>query len=265
MRDERSHDAGAPPEYDGGPLALDGLAYGVDHLDAIIAIALRDARVHAAWVRADAGFDADDVATVLRDAYRSCVAAAALSGVPSRARGFVTLESERGTTLLQRVRDHVVSVTFDRAMPLGMARLVAKRIAKTLEPELPPVPGASEAPPPGPVACPPPVRASAGSRDREAHTLAFPPAAPTVVPGGSSRPPLRLPLSDLDRARRLLAFVESNAPDAHVVRLRVALRTGLSPAMLERPEALGAEAIVLIETAVEEILGVDRAELGRLA
>ena len=46
-----------------------------------------------------------------------------------------------------------------------------------------------------------------------------------------------------------------------MARLRVALRAGLTPLALEHPEALGADAIVLIETAVQEILGVDRGEL----
>jgi hypothetical protein len=50
-----------------------------------------------------------------------------------------------------------------------------------------------------------------------------------------------------------------------VARHRLALRAGLTLAALDRPEALGPEAIVLIETAVQDILGIDRAELRRIA
>jgi hypothetical protein len=64
---------------------------------------------------------------------------------------------------------------------------------------------------------------------------------------------------------RLLAHLEANAPEPHVVRHRLALRAGLTLAALERPEALGPEAIVLIETAAQDILGLDRAELRRIA
>jgi hypothetical protein len=64
---------------------------------------------------------------------------------------------------------------------------------------------------------------------------------------------------------RLLAYLEVHAPEPHVVRCRLALRAGLTLAALDRPEALGPEAIVLIETAVQDILGIDRAELRRIA
>jgi hypothetical protein len=69
----------------------------------------------------------------------------------------------------------------------------------------------------------------------------------------------------MDRVSRLLAHLEARAPEPHVVRHRLALRAGLTLAALDRPEALGAEAVVLIETAVQDILGIDRAELRRIA
>jgi hypothetical protein len=80
-----------------------------------------------------------------------------------------------------------------------------------------------------------------------------------------SQPPhSRATLTDMDRAKRLLSFLEGRAPEPHVARLRVALRAGLTPLALEHPEALRADAMILIETAVEDILGIDRSELRRL-
>ena len=78
-----------------------------------------------------------------------------------------------------------------------------------------------------------------------------------------SRPPP--PPTESDRPARLLAYLEAHAPEPHVVRLRLALRAGLTLAALDRPESLAPEAIVLVETAVQDILGIDRAELRRIA
>ncbi len=72
-------------------------------------------------------------------------------------------------------------------------------------------------------------------------------------------------MSEVERTRRLLAYLEANAPEPHVVRHRLALRAGLTLLALEHPEALGAEALVLIEAAVEDILGLDREGLRRIA
>jgi len=232
---------------------LDSLAFGVDHLDAIIVLYAGDAHVHAAWVRADAGFTAADAAPRLRDAYRASQSAVrtidAISSTNAPASvladAFVTLETPSRVTFLRRVRGYVVASLFDAAMPMGMARLMAHRIAAAVDPDLP-----SDGMPRS--TTPPPAE-----HELEAKTLAVPPLRPAT----SRPPPPKATLSELDRAKRLLAFVEARAPDAHIVRLRVALRTGLTPLALEHPEALGADAIVLIETAVQDILGIDRGEL----
>jgi hypothetical protein len=268
VADDATLEAPAPP------IPLDGLAYGVDHLDALLVFHLGDAHLHAAWVRADAGFRADEAVSGLRDAYRVCqFASRRLStSTAGERRGeaqnpLLTLEVASRTALLRRVRAHVVAVVFDAAMPLGMARLVAARLAATLEPELPREGAASpdaplstsaaaprsegnRAPRPTIMGAPPPPDAE----DREPQTMAYGPrSSPRGMP--------RVTLSELDRTRRLLMYAEANAPEPHTVRLRIALRTGLTPLALEHAEALSADAAVLIETAVEEILGVDRAEL----
>ena len=279
----------APPS---GPLALDGLACEIDLLDAVLVFHLGDAHVHALWVRPDGGVRADEVVTTLRDAYRvGQFASKRLAGATSpRAEApapLLTLELPQRIALLRRIRAYVVACIFDAAMPLGMARLIASRLAVALEPELPlapdppdaatkarvlmPVPPAESALRPtragharpsvassASAALPSPPAARAASDEGGPHTLAFGSALPR-----RTRPP-PLP-SELDRVSRLLAYLEAHAPEPHVVRHRLALRAGLTLAALDRPDALGPEAIVLIETAVQDILGIDRAELRRIA
>jgi len=79
-----------------------------------------------------------------------------------------------------------------------------------------------------------------------------------------SLPPARATPGELSRIRGLLAHLEAHAPEPHVVRTRLALRAGISLFALDHPETLGPEAIVLIETAVQDILGHGRAELARI-
>jgi hypothetical protein len=262
------------------PIALDGLAYGIDYLDAILVFHLGDARLHASWVRPDAGLRVEDAVGTLRDAYRVCqFAARRIAGGTDR-RGervdpVITIELPHRTALLRRIRSHVVACLFEAAMPLGMARLVASRIGDALDPELPlteeaAAPPALPAlgvriPPVAPLpslsaALPVPrvVEAPDDASDRSPATLSF---------GASRRrslPPARATPSEQGRTRSLLAYLEAHAPEPHVVRTRLALRAGIGLVALEHPETLGPEAIVLIETAVEDILGAGRAELARI-
>ena len=267
------------------PIALDGLAYGIDYLDAILVFHLGDARLHASWVRPDAGLRAEDVVGTLRDAYRVCqFAARRLAGAADR-RGdrvdpVITLELPHRVAQLRRIRSHVVACLFETAMPLGMARLIAARIGDALEPELPLTedPAAPAVAPALGVRVPPvaaltdastaallavrmprlPEASADDAADRPPVTLAF---------GASRRrslPPARATPSEQGRTRSLLAYLEAHAPEPHVVRTRLALRAGLSLIALDHPETLGPDAIVLIETAVEDILGQGRAELARI-
>jgi hypothetical protein len=255
-----------------GPIALDGLAYGVDMLDALLVLHLGDAELHASWVRPEGGLRADDLSTSLRDAYRVAqFAGKRLSGgLSPRAEApapVLTLEMSQRTAVLRRVRACVVAAIFDAAMPLGMARLVAARLAASLEPELPreeaPEPGRARVPAPPPIAipAPPPVeRAADEAADRGPRTLTF--------GSGQARRSPPPPRPEADRTSRLLAYLEAHAPDPHVVRHRLALRAGLTLAALERAfegGGLGPDALVLVETAVQDILGIDRAELRRIA
>jgi hypothetical protein len=250
------------------PIPLDGIAYGIDGLDAVLVFHLGDAHLHAAWVRADAGFRAEEPVSSLRDAYRVAQFAArrlALFGAGTERRGeaqnpVMTIEIAARTALLRRVRAHVIATLFDASMPLGMARLVTSRLAAQLEPELPRDGEAADPRGSRPDLLaqkphlPSPSQPPDATEEREPATMVF--------GRRPSTPPVRsATLTELDRTRRLLMFLEMHAPEPHIVRLRLALRTGLAPLALEHPEALGAEAVVLIETAVEEILGIDPHEL----
>ncbi len=264
---------GVRPPAMNAPLALDGLAYGIDFLDALLVFHLGDGCVHAAWVRPDAGLRTEEMVSTLRDAYRICqLAARRLAGGTDR-RGervdpLISIELPDRIALLRRIRSHVVVCVFETAMPLGMARMIAARFAATLEPELPLTDDAEAglaaaidvriAPfaLSGSVATPR-VHATTNDDERGPSTIAF---------GNRRRslPPARATPNEQGRIRSLLAHLEAHAPEPHVVRIRLALRTGIGLIALEHPETLGPEAIVLIETAVEDILGQDRAELARI-
>lgn len=283
MNQPPPEDAPAP---DSGPIALDALAYGIDLLDGILVFHLGDAHLHASWVRPDTGLRADDMVPSLRDAYRVCqFAARRIAHQPGghERRGetvnpLVTVEIALRTALLRRIRSYVVATLFDAEMPLGMARLVASRAAAALEPELPLEPGGSPADLAVPakvrvreVMPPPPHAAGAIRLPEPAERDDLAETGPQTLSFGTSRPrrtqhpPPRATASELDRTRRLLAYFDAHAPEPHVARHRLALRAGLTLIALSHPEALGPEAIVVIETAVQDLLGLDRAELRRLS
>jgi hypothetical protein len=180
------------------------------------------------------------------------------------------------------VRAYVVACIFDAAMPLGDEPCHPERLLAAVSPELPREDMLAESVrarvPPLPARTPDPVvRANVGSVVEKPgsapppNTLTFgsgrPKSDTPKPPLGSlprrSRPPS--PPAEMDRLSRLIAHLEAHAPEPHVVRHRLALRAGLTLAALERPSVLGPEAVVLIETAVQDILGIDRAELRRIA
>ncbi|MEO5726964.1 MAG: hypothetical protein ABI134_27300, partial [Byssovorax sp.] len=227
---------GARPPAEKAPIALDGLAYGIDLLDAILVFHLGDARVHAAWVRPSAGLRPEDIVGSLRDAYRVCQFAARRMAGGADRRGdrldaLVSIELPHRVALLRRVRSHVVASLFDAAMPLGMARLIAARLVAALEPELPLAEDAGA------------VTLAPSFSDRAAPTAAPIPTAllvpqlaprfsepapddaldrgPSTLAFGAERrsvPPARATASEQARIRGLLAYLEAHAPEPHVVR-----------------------------------------------
>jgi predicted regulator of Ras-like GTPase activity (Roadblock/LC7/MglB family) len=230
-------------------IALGALAQEVSHLDALIVFRLSDARVHAAWVREGAEFEASDIAPKLREAYRASEAAlwgmgwAMSASVDAPADPQLLVEASSGCCVVRRVGDSAAAIVFGPAMPLGMARLVASRIVEKLSSE-PAHFGSAE-----------PLEAPRAPSEALARTSAS--SSPAAAPAPSRS-------LDAERVERLLANLEAHAAEPHVARLRVALKAGLTTLALERPDALRPEAMVLIETAVEELLGASPSDVRRL-
>jgi hypothetical protein len=268
----------APKGARGGGVALDGLAYGVDGLEAIVAFHLGDATIHAAWVKPGSGFTASAIAASLREVYKTSQVHARrldfLSPSPlvesdagDLSDPLVTMEIPGRVVVLRRVRSHVVATFFEATLPLGFVRLQAARIAAVLKPELPEdaatpslgMAAVSAVPATLPAMSDIPSTEEPAAEEPPARTLNF--QAPGAVVVRSTKPPPRGTPLEIDRAKKLLSYLDAHAPDPHIVRLRVSLRAGIKPLALDHPESLGADAMVLLETAVEDILGIDRAEL----
>jgi hypothetical protein len=226
---------------------LAAIADSVDHLDAIVGFHLGDARVHLAWARDGVDFAANDVALKLREAYRASESVLRIMGwETSSAEGLadpqLLIEAPKGYCLVRRMGDNAIAIVFGAAAPLGMARLMASRIVRRLSTEQ--LFGRAEL-----------VDAPVAAADAPVRTLAYPPLAP---------PPVARRSAEAERTARVLAYAEAHAAEPHVARLRIALKAGLTPLALEHVDALSPEAIVLIETAVEDLLGVSLADIRRL-
>jgi hypothetical protein len=288
---DRALGSGGSSSLDGA-IALDGLAYGIDQLDAIVVFRIGDGRLHAAWIRPGSGFVAEETAESLRDAYRVCLgvsqrlAASASYGDREGAPGlFATLEMPSRNAMIMRSRAFGIGCVFEASMPLGMARLVTTRLARAIEPELPLVidvdgmrpPPLLTSPPstePAPLSEPePPIEPhipyTEMERDLPPRTLEFPSTGAAIVRRSSSKPPPirtvgRATGAEIDRIKRILDYLQVHAPEPHVAHLRVALRAGVTPVALERPDGLAANKMALVETAVEEILGIDLSDLGSI-
>lgn len=241
---------GAPIETR-APTPLDGIAAGIDGLDAIVVVDLSSARIEAEWVRADTGLRLESIAPSLRDLYRGAQAVArglAPYGVSptasESAATTLTLEVASRLAIVRRIRGSAIASLFDPQTPLGLARLVARRLARSVEHEIAFGSDAMGSIPPEP-----------NGEDLEPMTTAF------RAPLRTSIPPPRASSADVERAKKLLGYLEAALPEPHTARLRLALRAGITPLALEHPEALATEALLLIETAAMDMLGLERSEL----
>lgn len=63
------------------------------------------------------------------------------------------------------------------------------------------------------------------------------------------------------RGVRIVEFLHRYAPDPHAVLLRASLRTGIALESLEKPEALGDEAVQRLEETACDLLGLERLNL----
>lgn len=250
-------------------MVLDGLAVGVDHLQAIVVFLLSVSHPYASWVRAGSDARPARLADGMRKAWLA--ADEALRGLEAEgSEPSLTLESGAHLVIVQRLRAFGVAVCFTREAPLGFARVSARQIISTIGHELPlrdappppqpPVVPRIEPPPPAatvPGEAAQPQALSSGPRGELDFARAEPPLDPADA-APDTTPPRSLVG---DRVRALLSHLEAVAPDPHIVRLRVALRTGLGIEALVYPDQLTSDALLLVEAAAEDILGLDRGKL----
>lgn len=280
-------------------LSLDSLAIGVDHLEAVVVTHVRVPTPFAWWIRRGTSRDA----TVIGRSAQLFTIASRDGAVTGEELVTLTIESKSTLMIVNSVRNFGVAVVFAREAPLGFARMAAKQIVLTLEHDLPyelaePVVPAAEPPPSAPqrhASAPPPEPArvpvpAAAPSDRGARTHGvaepaivhpLPVASRPTVPG--SVPPAVTVAAEVDfesdsgpdtspprsaignRVRMILLHLERTAVDGHISRMRVALRSGLGLEALVYPDDLPSEALLVIETAAEDILGVEHGKLGELS
>ncbi len=226
-------------------MVLDGLALGVDHLEAIVVFFLSVSHAYASWVRPGVDLKPPRIATGMREVYAAAEQAfGILDGAPQiRAEPpTLTLETQGRLVFVHRVRAFGVAFCFERDAPLGYARMAARQLVKTLEHELPypqddsGVTVLSHAKPtaPGFVDAPPQLDFEGGDDGPDTH-------APRHLVG--------------DRVRQVVRHLEESCLDAHIVRTRLALRTGLGLDAIANPDQLTHDALLLVESAAEDILG----------
>lgn len=98
-------------------------------------------------------------------------------------------------------------------------------------------------------------RTTSGERPRIASAVSG--EWPVVVPQSPAVPPNEIALA----ARRAVSFATANAPDPHVILMRLALRTGLGLDAIMHLDRLGSQGLALLETAIEDMFGIDRGRL----
>lgn len=266
-----------PPTVDAqNAVVLDGLAASCEELEAIVIFLIDAVHVIASWIHPSKPISLGVFTPTLHAAFTASLAAGDLltpENAPRDQRpGFVrpeatctmTLELADHTLVVQRLRGFGVATLFASRLPLGLARAQAKEVLRNLAHELP----YANSPTSIQVLSGrrssmniPAVRPIEHMRTREI----FDEEEPAPDTGRQSIPVSRDaavdPPPSSGRARRILEELADHAPDANVVLLRVGLRTGLGLEPFMDPETLSGEALVLLETAAEDILGLDRGML----
>lgn len=258
-------------------MVLDGLAVGVDYLEAIVVFLLSASHPYASWFAPGVSLKPTRVADSMRHAYLA--AETALAGIEGDVQvrtehPSMIVESAAHLIMIHRVRTFGVATCFAREAPLGFARMAARQIIATLEQELPypqeqtlvSPSGARRATPSSPRAAVVPPAAETRTRNEPSSPGIPAISAPALDFADDAAPDTAPPRSSIgDRVRAVVSHCEAIAQDAHIVRLRLALRTGLGLEAFVYPDELSNEALMLIETAAEDILGLERGKLTEVA
>ncbi|NUP11964.1 MAG: hypothetical protein HOW73_38450 [Polyangiaceae bacterium] len=239
-------------------MVLDGLAVGVDHLESIVVFLLTVAQPYASWTAPGQELRPALVAERMRQTYLAAEdALRVVDGDASPRSGHpgLMLESSTHLVMIHRVRSFGVAAFFSREAPLGFARMATRQIVSTLEQDLP-------YPRENHVALPAPLATGSSPRPTTPSSVPSPAALDFDEPAPDTTPPRSI---IGDRVRAVVSHLEAIAPDPHIVRMRLALRTGLGLEALVQPDQLNSDALLLIETAAEDILGLDRGKLTEVA
>lgn len=124
-------------------IPLEGLAAGVDYLEAIVVFLIAPAMTYASWVRPSTPLSAGAMGRAYAEALGACANAACRiesatpAATPIGRPVSLTIEDERHTAIVQQVRAFGVAIVFERQAPLGLARAHSHKIVRTLEHELP--------------------------------------------------------------------------------------------------------------------------------
>lgn len=238
---------------------LEALVADVDSLRACLVIEAQSGRIAHSYRREPVQRDFTEVARVLAEVSRAHGEVhehgeTTQSTVLEWPDGSVVMRAAGSTALL--------ALFFDEGVKLGLARLHSVRIARELGDLIPrtATPTVLEMPavqPPRPqVSAEPapaePPRPQAPAEPAPAQPTASVAAvttAPEAIDGASSQ------------GRKLLAYLDENAPDTHAALLRVSLQTGLPLSLLKNPDELSATEFTQVTQSVQRILGVEQLAL----
>ncbi len=127
-------------------IPLDGIAVGVDHLEALVVFLLSAVHTYATWVHPQRSLSGSTIATVAREAYLAGMQASAKidpeahqrrEAAPKPSYPVVTIDDPDHLTVVHRIRSFGVAIMFEREVPLGLARAFTQKIISTLEHDLP--------------------------------------------------------------------------------------------------------------------------------
>lgn len=210
-------------------LDLARLGAGVAGLEAIVVFLRDPSHIYAHWLAGGGTLSVARVAAAARPLLEASLAAANTLGAARASRMGALLELEAHQLHVEPIGPFGAAFVFGANAPLGLARLAVRRLVAALTTEL------------GRVA--PAVRSA---------------DAPSPSGRGGSTPELApvkqaSPTAHGERVRALVAELEAKALDPHLVRLRLALRSGLGRELLASPDALPSEALRLIEAVSAEL------------
>lgn len=216
---------------------LEALVSDIPSLRACLIIEAQSGALHRSFRRGSVPADPDAAARALAQLAR---AQADVFGTGEPA-SLATLEWTTETVLLRSVNaSALMAFYFPADVKLGLARMHVTRVLDRAG-SLLPVAG-------------------------QATVLEIP-AVPAPAPVVTSAPPPSTPSkaasapAEVSAGRKLIDYLDANAPDTHAALLRVSLQTGLPLSLLKTPDELSSAEFEQVTQSVQRILGVEQLSL----